>query len=34
VLGAINPAATAKQAREQSWDKVADRMIRWFEGWS
>jgi hypothetical protein len=30
VLDAINIKATARGARAQSWDKVADRMLEWF----
>ena len=30
VLDSINPGPTAAQARQQSWDKVADRMLQWF----
>jgi hypothetical protein len=30
VLAAINIKASAEVAREQTWDKVADRMLAWF----
>jgi hypothetical protein len=33
VMDAIDIDASAKLARRQSWDKVVNRMLLWFEQW-
>ena len=33
ILNGINIRAAAEKAREQTWDKVADRMLTWLGGY-